>query len=157
MARKVIRCISHGPLSAGPHYLTPWEDVWLRWKPGKPSKPEMKAGPCLQCRAELVVDVEINRKCRQRWINQGDDPSEWDSDIANGERMLAELDANGITSSATGDKTPEIVTTANGINRREAERMLTWWLAREYGIKDPKFQWNKPEFVVMPMGVGDYS
>ncbi len=35
--------------------------------------------------------------------------------------------------------------------------MLTWWLAREYGIKDPKFQWNKPEFVVMPMGVGDYS
>ena len=50
-----------------------------------------------------------------------------------------------------------IHTKAKGFDRKHAERMLAWWLEQEHGITNPKFIWDRPEFVAQPYGFGDYS
>jgi len=63
--QKRIRCFGHGPIFAGPQYKSPWEDVWLRWK-GKPGRTVYRAGPCLECSAEIQPDLDIHQQIRDR-------------------------------------------------------------------------------------------
>jgi hypothetical protein len=51
----------------------------------------------------------------------------------------------------------QVYTNAKGIDRAEAERMLAFYLAEVFGIKNPKFVWARPEIIIMPTGFGNYD
>ena len=50
-----------------------------------------------------------------------------------------------------------VYTNAKGIDRAEAERMLAFYLAEVFGVKNPKFVWDRPEIIIMPTGFGNYD
>mgnify|MGYP000877351078 FL=1 len=153
MSQKRIYCYSHGPLLY-PGCLVPWEDVWLRWK-GKPGRTVYHAAPCLECSAELEAEIKLHQLIRE--TNETARDENWyASDDAHYGRVLDALKTQEFVSSGEGAALT-ITTTARGISRQHAERMMAWWLEQEYGIKNPKFVWNKPEIVILPHGFGEYK
>jgi len=135
--QKRVECHAHGMIAAGPKYLVPWEDVWLRWK-GKPGQTRYRAAPCLLCAAEILRDHRA-----------GDA-----TDVSR--QLLADVERDGYAAAGSGAGL-NIVTPAKGMDRAEAERMLTWWLHREHGLTNVKFVWKKPEIVAAAMGFGNYG
>lgn len=152
MSQKRIYCYCHGLLPLYPDVLSPWEDVWLRWK-GKPGRTVYHAAPCLECHREVVFDLELHKKIREA------DPQRagwYREDDAEYHAVLKALETNEFACSGEGAGL-SIYTKEKGINRKLAERMMAWWLEKEHGIKNPKFVWDRPEFVAAPYGFGDYS
>jgi hypothetical protein len=149
--RKHVRCFCHGAIAVDPSYLSPWEDVWLRWK-GKPGRKVYHASPCLMCAAELVQDISLHAKIRE----EENEPDWYRREDAASQTMLTGLETQELVAHGEGAGL-DIVTKAKGFDRKHAERMLAWWLEQEHGIKNPKFIWDRPEFVIQPQGFGDYS
>lgn len=129
--RKRVIAICYGPIAFGPHYKSPWEDVWLRWK-GKPGRRCYHSAPTLIWRAELLADVKRHRerqKKRPKW---------YADDIAHDEAMLYVLEDSPY---AVDDwNPPNVYTRAIGMDRAEAERMLAFLLERGYAVLNPKFE-----------------
>ena len=144
--RKRILAICYGPIAFGPHYRSPWEDVWIRWK-AKPGRRLYYVAPTLICRAELLADLKRTRERHRKRPRL--------QDITHDEAMLAALDVS--PHAADDYDPPNVYTRATGINRAEAERMLAFLLERQYGIKHPKFEWKKTDFCITPTGFGDYD
>lgn len=176
--QKRIRCFCHGPIAAGPQYKSPWEDVWLRWK-GKPGRRVYHAAPCLSCSAEIQPELDSHQRIRDR-----DEKADPVKNLVTGldlpevtkeERAswYLEDDARLRTAQKTLETQPyyvdppwpgkeakhleQVYTNAKGIDRAEAERMLAFYLAEVFGIKNPKFVWARPEMVIIPTGFGDYG
>jgi hypothetical protein len=91
-----------------------------------------------------MTETEIAE--RQTWYREDD---------ADAREVLAELATADYVYRGVGPRL-NIYTKAKGIDRAEAERMLAFWMLKEHGIRNPKFVWNRPEFIVEPMGFGDY-
>jgi hypothetical protein len=152
MSRKRIQCFADFPFAQYPDAKVPWDDVYLRWK-GKPGRRVYRAAPCLECEAELKMDLKIHEDIRQRYNGEHDD---WyRKEDADYQRVLAELAVADYAASGEGAGLC-IYTKSHGIDKHEAERMLAWWLNRTHGIRNPKFVWNRPKFIVTPMGFGEY-
>lgn len=149
--RKHVQCYCHGAIAADPSYLSPWEDVWLRWK-GKPGRKVYHASPCLLCSAEIVKDLALHEQIR----TDRNEPDWYRKEDATDQAMLAALETQEFVANGEG-ACLHLVTKAKGFDRKHAERMLAWWLEQEHGITNPKFIWDRPEFVIQPYGFGDYS
>lgn len=146
--RKHVMAICYGPIAFGPHYKSPWEDVWLRWK-GKPGRRRYYTAPTLICRAELIADLERHRERQKKR------PKLYVTDIAHDEAILRALECSP---HAVDDwDPPNVCTRAIGIDRAEAERMLAFLLERRYGVLNPKFEWKRTDFCITPTGFGDSS
>lgn len=84
---------------------------------------------------------------RQSWYREDD---------ADAQRILTELETQDFACDGEGGAL-QIYTKANGIDKREAERMMGWWLENKYHITAPKFCWKRPRCFVTPMGFGNYE
>lgn len=146
--RKHVIAVCHGPIAFGPHYKSPWEDVWLRWK-GKPGRRRYYSAPTLICRAELVADLEWHHRLPKKGAQLQS------SDTAHNEAMLQALERSPHV--VDDWDPPNVYTRAVGIDRAEAERMLAFLLECRHGVLNPKFEWKKTDFCITPTGFGDYS
>lgn len=167
--RKRVVCIGHGPIFFGPHHKSPWEDVWLRWHKGKPSRGMARAAPTLECAAELRAELEMNEEIRRKPISHDSTAEErqawYREEDAVYAAQLKELETQPYSSDTdfapkSWDNRPAlgtVVTKANGIDRAEAERMLAYYLGRHYGLRNVKFVWKRPDFCVQPAGFGNYD
>lgn len=168
--RKRILCFADYPFAQYPEAKVPWDDVYLRWK-GKPGRRVYRASPCLQCDAEVKMDLKIHEDIRNR-EDEGpiveyikgyvpkrttkEERQSWYRDEdAIYERVLKDLETSDYAESGAGAGL-NLYTKAAGINKREAERMLAWWLNKTHGIRNPKFVWIRPKFIITPMGFGHY-
>lgn len=150
MSKKTIRCISHGTIATNTFERSPWEDVWIEWT-GKPGRKTYRAAPCLVCAAELLADLALHERVR----SEQDEPTwylDHDADIQQALRTAAD---EGYACMGTGAGL-QIVTLEKGITRKEAERMLGWYLRRTHGIKHTRFSWQRPKLVAQPTGFGNY-
>lgn len=172
--RKRIRCFSNFPLGQYPDAKIPWEDVYLRWK-GKPGRKRYYSGPCLECKAEVLQDLKMHEDIRNRpdtgEVNELDPilrparVATWEErqtwyreDDALYARVLQELETQEFAHYGNDERGAlTIVTSAKGIDKREAERMLAWYLEKVHGIRNPKFCWTRPKFVITPVGFGSYE
>ena len=179
MMRKRILCFCHFPFAQYPDAKVPWDDVYLRWK-AKPGRRVYRAAPCLVCKAEVLADLKMHEEIRNEktirvWSltaedgfgsKQSEEPlSEeviaehqtwYREDDARYRQVLEDLETQEFAMIG-GEPGLTLYTSAKGINRREAERMLAWWLYGTQGFANPKFVWKKPKYIVEPMGFGDYS
>lgn len=148
---KKIRCRCYGWIATTRSAKSPWEDVWLRWK-GKPGRRTYTAAITLKCRAEVLVDQQYGREL------QAEDPDSgfWPTNVAETERMLAALAKETYIVGPDADPT-YIYTSANGIDRAEAERMLAFFFRQRHGIGSPQFKWNRLKAgpAVIPLGFGN--
>ncbi len=140
--KKCVLAICHGPIAFGRRYKSPWEDVWLQWK-GKPGRRSYYSAPTLICRAELVAKLERHRS-RRKYADARK------ADIAHDEAMLLALDRSPYV--VDDWDPPNVYTRALGMDRAEAEGMLTFLLERRYRVRNPKFQWKKADFCITPTG-----
>lgn len=150
MSKKTIRCISHGIIATNTFERSPWEDVWIEWK-GKPGRKLYRAAPCLVCAAEHMADLAMHDQIR----SEHEEPTwylDHDEDIKQALRTAA---TEGYACMGTGGGLT-ITTLAKGITRKEAERMLTWYLRRTHGIKHVRFSWQRPKHTAQPVGFGNY-
>jgi hypothetical protein len=170
MARKRIRCFADFPFAQYPDARVPWDDVYLRWK-GKPGRTVYRAAPCLECDAELKVELKIHEDIRNRedtdevnvldslrparTTTKEERQSWYRDEDATYQRVLKDLETVNYAESGEGAGLC-LYTKAAGINKHEAERMLAWWLNKTHGIRNPKFVWNRPKIIVTPMGFGEY-
>lgn len=172
-SRKRVLCSCHGPIAFGPHYKSPWEDVWLRWK-GKPGRKVYRAAPTLVCHRELYVELEMHAEIRKGPLHPlsiGDIILPGTPEVPMEEReswylrddevmrsMLAALErapyACDWQSYPERDKgLSTVYTKAAGIDRKEAERMLAYFLEVAYGVKNVKFDWKKADFCIEPVSL----
>lgn len=150
MSKKTIRCISHGIIATNTFERSPWEDVWIEWK-GKPGRKLYRAAPCLICEAEWLSDLAIHESIR----SEQNEPTWYLDNDAEIRSALDEAKTNGYACRGTGGGL-DIVTLEKGITRKEAERMLAWYLRRTHGIKHVRFSWQRPKHTAQPMGFGQY-
>ena len=144
MTAKTITAICHGALPRWPTAISPWSDVWLRWK-GKPRRKVYYAAPCLCGRDNLDFDRMITEKCAK------DNPEfDYSEDIAREQAMADALERQPYA--FDDHDMPNVYTRAAGIDRAEAERMLRFFLRERHGLKDVKFRWKKPRIHVFPFG-----
>ena len=108
-------------------------------------------GPCLECIDEVIFDLQMYRELQEK---HPDLDYKWDIDY--GEAILEELETNDYYCEMDSG-CPSVVTKAKGIDRAEAERMLTFLLKKRFGIINPKFLWKKQDLCVTPMGFGNYA
>jgi hypothetical protein len=143
--RKVVRCFGHGVIHAGPHYQTHWQDVWLRWK-GKPGQKVYRAAPCIVTRADLEADLVTDEVWAANYPEGHSFKENCKKQVEYTKRMLAILDTQPF---ARDDyDCPNVYTNAEFIDRAEAERMLAWYLLDAHGVKNPKFDWEKADFII---------
>lgn len=172
-AKKHIRCFADFPFGQYPKAKVPWDDVYLRWK-GKPGRKRYYSGPCLECQAELVADLKMHEEIRNRPDDEvykempevlrprrtttWEERQTWYRDEdATYARVLTELQTQEFAHYGDDERGAlTIVTKANGIDKREAERMIAWYLEKVRGIRNPKFCWKRPKFIIQPMGFGEY-
>lgn len=148
--RKHVQVFCHDQLGLNTFDKVPWSDCWLRWK-NKPGRKVYRASPCLVCVAEVHQDLQMHAEIRA----SHNEPEWYLDDDADSRALLEMLQTEPFACTGTGAGLT-IVTPARGFDRAEAERMLSWWMAREHGIRNIKFDWDKPKIVVCPMGVGLY-
>lgn len=149
--RKHIQVFCHGNLGVSQTAKSPWEDCWLRWK-GKPGRKVYHASPCLMSVAEVHHDLQMHAEIRATH----NEPEWYLDEDADGRALLDMLQVEPYACRGTGARLM-IVTPANGFDRAEAERMMSWWLDWEHHIRNVKFVWNKPEIIVQPTGFGYYA
>ena len=129
--RKIINVKCYGPIAAGPHYESPWEDVWLQWK-GKPGRRKYSADPTLVGLHEALNDLKV--------APAKDKPDQ--------REVLKQLKRQPYVVEITN--LTHVYTRAEQFNRAEAERMLAYYLKERHGIANPKFRWRKSTFRLMP-------
>lgn len=138
MAKKRIICRGHGPLNAGPHYRTVWDDVWLSWK-GKPGRRTYRAAPCLMTEVDLDQEIVSTQELILKYPD-----IDWADEL---HRLLTIKSALAVSPYVTDmhGRFPDTWTRAEYIDRAEAERMLRHMLACRYHVTGPvKFIWRKP-------------
>jgi hypothetical protein len=99
--------------------------------------------------AELWIDREIQRKHPEH---------DYSDDITRTEQMLRQLDSAPFVRDDWD--CPNVYTNASAIDRAEAGRMLAWFLEDKYAVRNPKFIWPKPDFIVQGVsfaGIGERS
>lgn len=157
MKRKHVQVKSNGPLSFSKTIEIGWEDVWLRVHSGRRL---LKLAPCLVSREHLRSDIAIADKI-------ANDPSaetrEFHAQEAAELRALLEkLDASGHVvdhappQSFRRGEDPgrdfalaNVYTNCAWIDRAEAERMLTSYLAA-LGMRDCVYKWKGSRFFAWP-------
>ena len=144
--QKRVRCFGHGLLHMGPHYHTPWEDVWLRWK-GSDRK-VYRAAPCLISANDVRGTLEASQ---QMLILEPTSKYReyYEEDIKKAQEMLAYLEEHPYHVKVDGF--PDVTTRAPLIDRAEAECMLRHLLEVRYGVTNPKFVWEKPDRTFGPI------
>jgi hypothetical protein len=144
--RKHIQLRCHGPVAVSRRNESPWEDVWLRWRdrPGRPRR----LGPVLIGRLDLEEDIEFTKSL----IESYPDTQEFRDELVEKELALREVQTGAFAVSGSAkDGSFALYTPAEWITQREAERMIGWYLATHHGIKNPKFKWRRPKYVIIPM------
>jgi hypothetical protein len=145
--RVLVRC--YEPIATDPSYRQPWSDVWIRFK-ARPGRRIYKYGPTLISRPELHLDL---RRARERAAEEASEEAA--ADLADNERIDALLKTVPIYVHTGYPEPlyPNIYTTADWIDRREAEKILQA-LMTELGFGRVKFVWRKTRFVIHPVSVG---
>ena len=151
MSKKTIRCQTHGLMGRYTSAPVAWEDIWISWK-GKPGRTTYKASPCVICSAELEFDMWLHDKIRR----EQNEPDWYLDEDENAREALATLERQEYAVMGV-DASLQIVTKAKGIDRKEAERMLAWYLLRYHRVRNPKFSWQRSEYLVASTGFGDYA
>jgi hypothetical protein len=126
--RKRIDVEGWGPLAAGPHHPTTWDDVWISWK-GRPGRPRTTLAPTLVGFDEFESQEAIARA----------DPLYAD-EAAGHVRIRQQLETAPYV--IDDIEPPNIYARKATIDRAEAERMLAFLLEQRYGIRNPKFRWK---------------
>lgn len=152
--QKRVRVFGHGVLHAGPQYKTAWEDVWLWWK-GKPGRRTYRLGPCVSSKADILGQIDSSREFIAKFP---DTPhmKTFVEEIQEGEEILRQLEASpdGLWEDGRVG-IPNVYTTKMWLDRAEVNRMLTWLLARRYGITNPpKFVWEPCDFIIQGVSFG---
>jgi hypothetical protein len=129
--RKRIVVEGYGPLATGPHQVTNWDDVWISWK-RRPGRPRTQLAPTLVGFAEFRAQEELSRQ----------DPADQGS-VESNARIRRELEAAPASVVIDEVEPPNVYTRAETIDRAEAERMLACLMERRYGIRHPKFRWQR--------------
>jgi len=154
MSRKHVRCICHKPFAVVQYREVgePWADVWVRWRerPGR-----VKAfGPTLMARADVVGEVEKYTWCIEHYQKTGDAHMEAFAreELPQAQALLQRLDAEGwIFDRDPREGTPNLYTIRPWLTRATAEELLTKWLAAVHGVRQPKFEWDRPAIFVRSM------
>lgn len=160
-----VRC--YEPLAVDKSVTQGWSDVWLRWK-GKP-KEVYTAAPTLVGRYELHNDMYLAKQPTPSVeFVDGENgtelkfgpPVDMSTDTEELERLqrideylnLYPFFLDESTSKRKSDlrTLPTIYTQTEWINRAHAEGMLAYWFSFAYGIRNPKFIWKKPKFIIQP-------
>lgn len=145
--RVLVKCYDR--IATDPFCRQPWLDVWIRFK-ARPGRRSYEYGPTLISRTELRADLRWSRK------RAAEEPSgEAAADVAADERIETLLMTSPvyIHTGFPEPLYPNIYTSAEGIDRREAERMLQA-LMTELGFGRVKFVWRKVRFVIHPVSLG---
>lgn len=141
--QKRITCRGHCPIFVDPDYKQPWADVWIRFK-ARPGR-AFEFGPTLMTKQDVEAHLKITEEC------QAEHPEfDYGKDIADARRALAALEVSDVYVDPEIHHGPEIYTSRDGIDRNEAERMLSAFVAR-YGYKNLKFVWKRPKIVAVPV------
>lgn len=148
--KKTIKLISYSPLRYGES--VGWDDMYLRFKMRRKT---VKLAPCLISREHLVSDIKMH----ERFANESNKfVAEYQKDVANMQEMLRQVDSNGYAIDAKPDSVfkpnkdfvlANVYTKANWIDKKESERMITWYLG-EFGLTNLnfRFDWIKEKFIV---------
>lgn len=138
-----------GPIAVSRKYSCIWEDVYINWnvKPGRKNKKYL--APTLMSRTDVERDLEIETKELKE--AKDEDIVFIETEIEYNKEILQELDKGNIFIQKDMDDTvPDVVTPKEYIDRDEAERMLTKLLEEWFDLKNIKFKWKRPNFVVTP-------
>lgn len=147
-----------GPIALSRKYSCIWEDVYINWniKPGRKNKKYL--APTLMSRTDIERDIELLKKEQKSVgksygsnINLDEVELCEEDEIEYNKEILQELDKGNIfIQKDMDDSTPDVVTPKEYIDRDEAERMLTKLLEEWFGLKNIKFKWKRPNFVIIP-------
>lgn len=144
---KLIHCHGCEPLFVSKEYRQPWADVWLSWT-SKPGRTKMKYAPCLVSKPSAEQDLMITEDCARLHPDLN-----YKDDLARERRVLSALTAlDSIHIEEFANKhMPEIATSREYIDRREAERMLRYYFETMHRMPLVRFKWHRPHHVVIPM------
>jgi len=145
MKQKRIVCRGHCPIFNYPDYQQPWADVWISFRT-RPNKPHYY-GPTL-----------LTKKCVERDLKsylelQEENPElDWSYEIELERIQLKLLETEEIIVEIPKKYSTmgEIITNKEYIDRKEAERMLTYYV-NELGYKNLKFIWKRSKFIATPV------
>ena len=150
MNRKHVRCICHSAFAVYPDAEEPWSDVWVRWRdrPGR-----VRAyGPTLISRADVLGEVEKYEFLIPHYSKDGSTEMEQFSreELPKARELLARLDAERyiIDDENPSEHTPNLYTAAEWLTRATAEDLLAVWLLDAHGIRNAKFEWDRPKIFV---------
>ena len=184
MTTKKVRCLNSEPISLYPEYQQGWSDTWIQFKT-RPGKREYRA-PTLISAGSIKREIEGNKwglkyysseEAKKEFADPSSNPT-WREvfseitaqdmidhcveDLAKNEADLAKTLKEGIWIDANEGKNkniPNIYTSAEYIDRKEAEKMLRFYM-KSLGYKNVSFRWKRPKrdkedgkyFIITPSG-----
>lgn len=149
--RKHIRVRCYGPIAVDKSYESPWEDIWLRWRdrPGR----ARKATVTICGRGNLENDIDIQEKCLADAVREKKDyATECAADLAKLRGLLAKLttpESTALYPHDDDDGCPDIYCGKEMLTRAEAERVMAQWLEQKHGLRNLKFCWRRPRYMVV--------
>lgn len=149
--RRIIRCKGHSALNVSTDEQVPWADVWISWVTERRGKREYYA-PALMSAYDLRGERELQRDLVKEYPKDRTFKAELRiyehilEAFKDGERFFVNVHRNNKTQ-------PEIYTSVDGIDRAEAEKMLTFFLKKK-GIDEPVFKWVGTDIVVGQISFG---
>ena len=141
--KKRVRVSCHEPIAVAPEYKQAWSDAYISFK-SRPGRTVRHYGPTLCSRTDLERSLEIERSLIRA------NPKYVQDYKIRLETALRGIDEGGVYIERTDDEgLPTLYTSAEWIDRAEAERMLRVLMA-SLGYSSVRFQWQKPDFVIHP-------
>ena len=145
MKKKEVQVKGHHPVMVDPKVKVGWTDVWIVYKT-RPKRIHYY-GPTLITKEDLKVDLEINKQC------QAENPElDYSDDIKDCEDILQTLQHSRfvVRKSPSPHNTPDIFTSADGIDRKEAIAMLKHFM-QSCGFNNVTFRWTRPKLLSFPI------
>jgi hypothetical protein len=149
--RKHIRVHCYGPIAVSKDYESSWEDIWLRWKdrPGH----ARKAMVTICGRANLENDIDIQREClADATRDKKDYAHEFSAELATLRGVLDKLttpESIAVYPREAEDNCPDLYCGREMLTRADAERVMAWWLEKKHGVRNVKFCWRRPRYMVV--------
>lgn len=141
MKRVLVRC--YDPIAVDPTARQPWSDVWIRFT-SRPGRRTYQYGPTLLSRPELRHDLRAVRE--DATIGESTPVS---IPLLEGIDRILDASPIHVDLAGSGQGFPNVYSSAEWIDRREAERMLQA-LMTVLGFGRVKFVWMKTTFRLHP-------
>lgn len=148
--KRIIRCKGHSLLNTEHvNEKVAWADVWISWVDGQRGKRHY-FGPTLISIYDLRGELHIERELAREYPKD----RSFAKSVREYEDVLRRLQGGERVIVGKGNKElPEIYTSEEGIDRAEAELMLTTFLKTK-GVDEPVFRWVETEIVVQGITLG---